>query len=254
MGAGTWQDDPLAPDGAHEPIERKSLHRATCLSIQRISLFSARRQRVTTGRVRLMIPGPVDVDDDVLAAMAEPVRPHYGEKWLVTYNEAIERLKHIFGTRNDLFLMTGPGTAALDAAMGSLLRTGDKILVVQNGFFGERLASMARAYGLEVRRVTAPLGQPVEPGAVRRALAAVPGVQAVAVVHLETSTTVLNPVRGIAAAARDFEVPVIVDAVSSMGGVPLPVDEWGIDICVTVSNKCLASPAGVAPCSGMRLS
>jgi alanine-glyoxylate transaminase/serine-glyoxylate transaminase/serine-pyruvate transaminase len=196
-----------------------------------------------------MIPGPVDVEDDVLVAMSGPVRPHYGDEWLVTYNEAIERLKHIFGTQNDLFLMTGPGTAALDAAMGSLLRTGDKILVAQNGFFGERIASMARAYGLEVRRVTAPPGRPVEPAAVRRALAAGSGVQAVAVVHLETSTTVLNPVQGIAAAARDFEVPIIVDAVSSIGGVPLPVDEWGIDICVTVSNKCLASPAGVAPFS-----
>ncbi|NIV33020.1 MAG: aminotransferase class V-fold PLP-dependent enzyme, partial [Anaerolineae bacterium] len=88
-----------------------------------------------------------------------------------------------------------------------------------------------------------------EPSAVRRALSAGADVQAVAVVHLETSTAVLNPVQGIAAAARDFEVPVIVDAVSSMGGVPLPVDEWGIDICVTVPNKCLASPAGVAPVS-----
>jgi len=196
-----------------------------------------------------MIPGPVDVDDDVLAAMSEPVRPHYGDEWLVTYNKVIGLLKRLFATQNDLFLMTGPGTAALDAALGSLLRTGDKVLVAQNGFFGERLAAMARAYGLEVRRVTAPLGQPVEPGAVRRALAAGSGVQAVAIVHLETSTAVVNPVQGIAAAARDFEVPVIVDAVSSMGGVPLPVDEWGIDICVTVSNKCLASPAGLAPFS-----
>ena len=204
---------------------------------------------MTTGRARLMIPGPVDVDDDVLAAMAEPVRPHYGDEWLATYNELIEFLKRLFGTRNDLFLMPGPGTAALDAALGSLLRTGDKILVAQNGFFGDRLAAMARAYGLEVRQVTAPLGHPVEPASIRRALTAVPGIQAVAVVHLETSTAVLNPVQGIAAAARDFEVPVIVDAVSSMGGIPLPVDEWGIDICVTVSNKCLASPAGVAPFS-----
>ena len=202
-----------------------------------------------TGRARLMIPGPVDVDGEVLAAMADPVRPHYGDDWLAIYNEAIEHLRQIFATQNDLFLMAGPGTAALDAALGSLLRTGDKVLVVQNGFFGDRLASMARAYGLEVRQVTAPLGHPVEPAAVRRALSAGPGVGAVAVVHLETSTAVLNPVEGIAAAARDFEVPVIVDAVSSMGGVPLRVDGWGIDICVSVANKCLASPSGVAPIS-----
>ena len=204
---------------------------------------------MTIKRTMLMTPGPVDVDSDVLVALAEPTPPHYGDEWLAVYDEAIERLKQVFGTENDLFLMTGPGTAALDAALGSLLRTGDKVLVAQNGFFGDRLAAMSRAYGLDVRQVTAPLGYPVEPAAVRRALSAGPGVQAVAVVHLETSTAVLNPIQGIAAAARDFDVPVIVDAVSSMGGIPLPVDEWGIDICVTVSNKCLASPAGVAPFS-----
>ena len=207
---------------------------------------------VTTERVKLMIPGPVDVDDDVLSAMAEPVRPHYGREWLEIYDEVIEHLKQIFVTRNDLFLMAGPGTAALDAAMGSLMRTGDKLLVAQNGFFGERMATMARGYGLDVRHVSAPLGEPIEPGAIRRALAAGPGVQAVAVVHLETSTAVLNPIQDIAAAARDFEVPVIVDAVSSLGGVPLPVDDWGIDVCVTVINKCLACPAGIAPFSVSR--
>lgn len=207
---------------------------------------------MTTERVRLMIPGPVDVDDDVLAAMAEPVRPHYGDEWLAIYAEVIEHLRQIFGTRNDLFLMAGPGTAALDAAFGSLMRTGDKVLVAQNGFFGDRLATMARGYGLDVRHVTAPLGEPIEPGAIRRALSAGPGVQAVALVHLETSTAVLNPIREIAVAARDFEVPVIVDAVSSLGGVPLPVDEWGIDVCVTVINKCLACPAGIAPFSVSR--
>jgi alanine-glyoxylate transaminase/serine-glyoxylate transaminase/serine-pyruvate transaminase len=204
---------------------------------------------VTSERAMLMIPGPVDVEDDVLAAMAEPVRPHYGDEWLTIYYEVIEHLKLIFGTENDLFLMPGPGSAAIDAALGSLMRTGDKVLVAQNGFFGDRLATMARAFGLDVRHVTAPMGQPIEPAAVRRALAAGPGIEAVAVVHLETSTAVLNPLQGIAAAARDFEVPVIVDAVSSLGGVPLPVDEWGIDICISVANKCLACPAGLAPLS-----
>lgn len=204
---------------------------------------------MTSERARLMIPGPVDVDDDVLAAMAEPVRPHYGDEWLAIYYEVIDHLRQVFGTENDLFLMPGPGSAALDAALGSLMRTGDKVLVAQNGFFGDRLATMARALGLEVRQVTAPLGQPIEPGAVRRALAAGPGIDAVAVVHLETSTAVVNPIQGIATAARDFEVPVIVDAVSSLGGMPLPVDEWGIDICISVVNKCLACPAGIAPLS-----
>ena len=204
---------------------------------------------MTTERARLMIPGPVDVEDDVLQALAQQVRPHYGDAWLEIYGEVIDHLRQIFGTQNDLFLMGGPGTAALDAALGSLLRTGDKVLVARNGFFGDRLVAIARAYGLDVRQVSAPLGRPIDPQAVRQALSEEPAIEALAVVHLETSTAVLNPVHAIAAAAREFEVPVAVDAVSSLGGVPLPVDEWGIDICVSVINKCLACPSGVAPIS-----
>lgn len=204
---------------------------------------------MTAQQFRLMIPGPVDVEEDVLAAMAEPVLPHYGQQWLGVYHETIERLKQIFGTHNDLFLMAGPGTAGLDAALGSLTRTGEKVLVPTNGFFGRRLVAIARGYGLEVHTVEAPAGQPLDPEAVRRYLRAEREIQALAVVHLETSTGILNPVREIAAVADEFGVPTVVDAVSSLGGVPLPVDEWHIDVCVTVANKCLACPPGVAPIS-----
>lgn len=204
---------------------------------------------MATERPRLMIPGPVDVEADVLAALAGPVLPHYGKEWLAIYAETVECLKQVFGTQNDLFLMAGSGSAGLDAAMGSLMRSGDKVLVLQNGFFGQRLAAMARAYGLDVQAVTAPLGQPVDPEGIRQALAAEPDIQAIALVHLETSTAVLNPLQEITDLSREFEVPSIVDAVSSLGGMPVPVDEWGIDICVTVMNKCLACPAGVVPLS-----
>jgi alanine-glyoxylate transaminase/serine-glyoxylate transaminase/serine-pyruvate transaminase len=198
-----------------------------------------------TGSLRLMIPGPVEAEDEVLAALAEPVLPHYGRRWLEIYRETIERLKQVFGTREDLFLMSGPGMAGLDAALGSLMRTGEKVVVLSNGFFGQRLGVVARGYGLDPRLVEAPLGRPIDPEDVRRVLSAEPDAQALAMVHLETSTGVLNPLQEIAAIAREFDVPIIVDAVSSMGGVPLPVDEWGIDVCVTVSNKCLACPPGI---------
>lgn len=204
---------------------------------------------MATKHPRLMIPGPVEVEDDVLTALAGPVLPHYGQEWMGIYEEVVECLKQLFGTQNDLFLMAGSGSAGLDAAMGSLMRSGDKVLVPHNGFFGQRLVAIARAYGLDVRAVRAPLGQPVDPEKVRQALAAEPDIQAVALVHLETSTAVLNPLQEISAVSREFEVPIIADAVSSLGGVPLPVDEWGIDICVTVVNKCLACPAGVVPLS-----
>ena len=203
----------------------------------------------TDKRVRLMIPGPVDVEDDILAALGEPTLPHYGQVWLPLYRETLERLKQLFGTRNDLFMIPGAGTAALEAGIGSLLRGGDKVLVPQNGFFGRRMGKVAQDWGMEVVTVEAPPGQPLDPQAIRRRLAAERDVQAVVVVHLETSTGVLNPLQEIAAVTNEFGVPIIVDAVSSLGGVPLLVDEWGIDICVTVINKCLGCPPGVAPIS-----
>jgi alanine-glyoxylate transaminase/serine-glyoxylate transaminase/serine-pyruvate transaminase len=204
---------------------------------------------LATQRYRLMIPGPVDAEDDVLEAMAQQISPHYGPAWLKIYDEALQNLKQLFGTQNDIILMAGPGSAALDAALGSLMRTGEKILVPSNGFFGQRMATMAQGYGLDVRLVQASMGQPVDPGAVRECLAAERDVQALGMVHLETSTGVLNPLQEVAAVAREFDVPIIVDAVSSLGGVPLPVDAWGIDVCVSVTNKCLACPPGIAPLS-----
>ena len=133
--------------------------------------------------------------------------------------------------------------------MSSLLRGGDKVLVPNNGFFGRRMGKVAQDWGMEVITIEAPIDRPLDPQAIRRRLAAEPDVQAVIVVHLETSTGVLNPLREIAAVTNEFGVPIIADAVSSLGGVPLLVDEWGIAICVTVINKCLGCPPGVAPIS-----
>lgn len=204
---------------------------------------------MTRQHPKLMIPGPVDVEDDILAALATPAPPHYGPQWLELYHEAIESLQQIFSTQNDVIPLAGPGSAGLDAALGSMMRTGEKVIVLSNGFFGQRMGIMAQNYGLDVRTITAPMGQPILPEKVRRRLSAEHDVQAVVMVHLETSSGVLNPLQEIASVANEFGVPLIVDAVSSLGGVPLPVDEWGIDVCVSVINKCLACPPGIAPLS-----
>jgi alanine-glyoxylate transaminase/serine-glyoxylate transaminase/serine-pyruvate transaminase len=195
---------------------------------------------------KLMIPGPVDVEDEVLSEMASPVPAHYGDEWMKIYRETIGCLKRVFQTENDLFVVGGPGSAALDASFGSLLATGEKVLIPSNGFFGRRLRAMARGYGLEVVSLDFPLEQAIAATAVEAHLQKERDIQAVAVVHHETSTGVLNPLPEIAAVTRQAGVPIIVDAVASLGGVPLPVDEWGIDLCVTVSNKCLAAPPGLS--------
>ena len=195
--------------------------------------------------VKLFIPGPGDVEAEVLAAMALPVQRHYGPEWMATFGETQTLLKQIFGTANDLFIVPGPASAALDMGIGSLLPSGQKIIVGQNGFFGDRLTEIAEAHALNVIPLTAPLGQPLRPEALRALCNEHPDARIVALVHHETATTVLNPLRELAAAAREAGRVVVVDAVSSLGGVDIQVDAWGIDLCVTAANKCLEGPAGL---------
>jgi len=198
-----------------------------------------------TDHVKLFIPGPGDVEADVLAAMAEPVQRHYGPEWIATYTEAQTLLRQIFGTSNDLFIAPGPASAMLDMGLGSLMPNGSKIIVGQNGFFGDRLTEIAEAHALTVVPFPAAIGEPLDPDVLRTVCARNPDARVVAIVHHETGTTVLNPLRELAEVARQAGRVVVVDAVSSLGGVELPVDTWGIDMCVTASNKCLEGPAGM---------
>jgi alanine-glyoxylate transaminase/serine-glyoxylate transaminase/serine-pyruvate transaminase len=194
---------------------------------------------------KLFIPGPCEVDEDVLDAMAQPTYRHYGPEWMEIYNETLDLLKQVFQTENDLFMVPGTGSAAVDMAFGSMLAKGETIVIGDNGFFGERLQAIAEAHGLRVVTFTAPHGKPLDPADLRRVLDSEPGARAVAVVHHETATTVLNPVQVLAEVTHAAGLPIIVDAISSLGGVPLPVDAWGIDVCVTVANKCLECPPGL---------
>jgi len=194
---------------------------------------------------KLFIPGPGDVGEDVLEAAARPILRHYGPAWMETYKELQALLKEVFRTRNDLFLVPGAASALHDMAIGSLLVGGQKIIVGKNGFFGERLAEIAVSYQLEVVPLEAPHGKPLDPDELRRLLRENPDAPVVALVHHETGTTVMNPLRALADEAREAGRVVVVDAVSSLGGVELPVDEWGIDVCVTASGKCLEALPGM---------
>ncbi len=195
---------------------------------------------------KLFIAGPVDVFDDVLAAAGSQVVAHYGRDFVALYHRVQNLLRPLIGSSGDIFLMPGPGTAGLDACIGSLLHTGQRILVPVSGFFGERLAAVARASGLEPVTEEFAWGTPVEPARIRKRLKQERGIAALAVVHHETSTGVLNPLAEIVAAAHDAGVPVIVDAVASAGGVPIDMDGLGIEFLVTVANKALESPPGLA--------
>ena len=196
-------------------------------------------------RYRLMIPGPVEVAPEVLAAMAEPLVAHYGEEWTAFYKETIRLLQKVFRTEGDVFLLVGSGSAGVDAALGSALAPAGKVLIPQNGFFGERLAEIARTYVLDVTTVKFPLGQAYDLERIEDVLRG-GSFQAVAAVHCETSTGVLNPIRELAELCRRYPVVLIVDAISSLAIDPLEMDNWGIGICVSASQKGLESPPGLA--------
>lgn len=204
--------------------------------------------------VRLMIPGPVEAEDSVLSVIGEQTLPHYGPLWMPLFEETVSLLKQLFMTQGDVIVMPGPGSAALDAAVASLVPQGASACVLDNGFFGMRATQIIEANGIHPWVVKAPWGRHVDPADVRTSLRdwipqakrAGQPIRALVMIHHETSTGVLNPLRDIAAVAHEFDLPLIVDAVASLGGVPVAVDEWGIDVCVSVPNKCLGVPPGVA--------
>ncbi|HUV16336.1 MAG TPA: alanine--glyoxylate aminotransferase family protein [Pelolinea sp.] len=198
---------------------------------------------------RLMIPGPVEVHPDVLKAVNEPVEPHYGALWVEKYEKVNGLLKQVFNTKNDVFLMAGSGTCAIDTCFGSALLTGEKIIIGNNGFFGDRLVSIAKSNGLTVVEVKADWGKKIEADKIQKALADHPDSKMVAMVHSETSTTILNQIDEIGRVVKDSDALFMVDAVSSLGGVPYAVDDWGIDLCASATQKCLGALPGLAPVS-----
>lgn len=195
--------------------------------------------------LKLMIPGPIELETEVLEQMGAPNHVHYGDEWVAVHTETIELLKRMFGTMGRVFMMPGSGTLGLDAAVHSAFAPGDRVIVGINGHFGNRLREVFIANGVLVTAVESDPQTPLDPNTFARALDACPDAAAVALVHLETSTAVLNPVRQIAALARERGVLCMADTVSSLGGTEMQMDEWGIDLCVTGSQKGLGGAAGL---------
>ena len=196
----------------------------------------------------LLIPGPVSVEPEVLAELARPVRPHYGADWAQTHRQLARAAARVFLCELPATLLFGPGMAAVEAAIASSLAPGDEILIPANGMFADRMVEVARAAGLVVHTGARPAcAAPVDVAEVDRALHAHPGIRALGIVHHETMLGLVNPLEALCSLAHERNLLVIVDAISTLGGVDLRVDEWGIDLCVGVGNKCLGGSVGIAP-------
>lgn len=195
----------------------------------------------------LLGPGPSTVDPRVLKAMATPLVGHLDPYFIEIMNRSQELLRYVFETENALTIpVSGTGTAAMEAAVANLVEPGDGVLVCVNGYFGGRIADMAARYGGEVQTITRPWGEVFTPEEVRQALRARPA-RVVAIVHAETSTGALQPLEEIAQVVHEFDALLIVDAVTSLGGLPVRVDATGIDACYSGSQKCLSCPPGIGP-------
>jgi serine---pyruvate transaminase len=194
----------------------------------------------------LLTPGPTPVPPEVLAVLAEPVVHHRARDFKGTYERSLERLRVVYRTQNDVLLFTASGTGAFEAAVANLTSPGDRVLVVSAGNFGERWAAVTAAYGADVFHVKLEWGETPDPDDLRSALAEAGDVGVVYLVHSETSTGVVADVQSLAAVAKEAGALVVVDAVSSLGAVPLETDAWRIDVVVSGSQKALMCPPGLA--------
>jgi len=196
---------------------------------------------------RLMIPGPIDLTDEVLEALRQPVIRHYGDEWVQLYKPLRANLLAIAESKGDAFVLVGTGTVGIDAAIGTSVATGEQLIVVDNGYFSGRMREVADGYGIHTHVLRTQRGEPVTPDQLSAALRQHPAAVAVALSHSETATGVLNDVEALAAVAADAGKFFIVDAVSSFGAARIAVDAWGIGICCAASQKALEGPPGVAP-------
>jgi len=193
---------------------------------------------------RMFVPGPVDVDPEILAAQAQPMLPHRSKDFEVIFHRAENKARQLFFSESRVFITASSGSGLQEAAVRNLVT--ESVLSCVNGAFGERWYQVAIANGKQADRLEAEWGRPIAPQDVARALAT-KRYDILTVVHNETSTGVQNPVREIAAAARQAspETLICVDAVSSLGGVKIEMDAWGLDMVLTSSQKCLALPPGL---------
>ena len=197
-------------------------------------------------RKLLMIPGPIEFDPAVLAAMGAPTTSHVAPDFIEVFGQALERMREVFLCPDGQpFIMVGSGTLAMDLAGANLIEPGDKALVVNTGYFGDRYGTLLERYGAEVTHVRAPVGGCPALEEVDAALKTA-RFKLMTVTHVDTSTGVLTDVQGLAALARQYDTLIVVDGVCSVAGEELRMTEWGVDLALTASQKAVGTPPGLA--------
>ena len=196
--------------------------------------------------ILLMLPGPTTVHPRVLSAMSQAVVNHRSAKYGAILTETTELMSKVFQTPNKSYLLTGSGTAAMEAGVANTVAPGEKILNVVGGKFGERLYKISQTHGIEAKELAVEWGTAVDPKAIAEALDEDEDIKAVTVIHNETSTGVAAPIEEIGKVMKNYDALYIVDTVSSLAGDEVNVEKFGIDVCFTGSQKCLAAPPGMA--------
>ncbi|OGN88327.1 MAG: class V aminotransferase [Chloroflexi bacterium RBG_13_46_14] len=195
---------------------------------------------------QLRIPGPTPVPDNVRQAMARQMINHRGPEFAETINRATKNLKTFFQTKDDVFILTGSGTGGLEAAAVNVMSPGDKVLSVANGVFGERFAMIARSFGAEIIPLQFEWGTAPDPDEVKKAIRANNSIKTVIVTHNETSTGVTCDLESISKVVKEAGKLLVVDAISSLSSIDLPVDDWKCDIVISGSQKGWMIPPGLA--------
>jgi aspartate aminotransferase-like enzyme len=198
-------------------------------------------------KLMLMIPGPTPVPENVLLALAKHPIGHRSGEFSQIMAEVTANLKWLHQTTNDVLMLTASGTGAMEAGIINFFSPGDRVLVLHNGKFGERWAIVAKAFGLDVVEVTAPWGQPLNPADVQAALTADSHqeIKGVIITHSETSTGVINDLETINKQVKAHGALMIVDAVTSLGATDVPIDDWGLDVVCSGSQKGFMIPPGL---------
>lgn len=194
----------------------------------------------------LMIPGPIEFEPAVLRALGEKTRSHLDPVFMRAYSSALKRLREVFAAPSaQPFVVAGSGTLAMELAVANVVERGDRALVVNSGYFSDRMGALLSRHGAEVTHVRAAPGDVPTLDEVERALAAGP-FKVLTITHVDTSTGVLAPVQALAALARKHGALCLVDGVCSVGGEALEMDTWGVDLALTASQKALGTPPGLA--------